>query len=332
MVDAVPDHGGGLARAEARFGRPADGWLDLSTGINPWPYPIPPLPAEAWTRLPDRDAVEGLLASAARYLGVADPSLLVAAPGSQALIQQVPRLFPRGRTAILGFTYAEHARCWRLAGHSVTSVADLAEAEGFDHAVVVNPNNPDGRRVPPPALLDLAGRFAARGGTLIVDEAFADVDPDVSVASAAGRDGLLVLRSFGKFFGLAGVRLGIAAGPRAMLARLDAEFGPWAVAGPALEIGRVAMDDAAWIAATRARLDAAAVALDELLDRYGLPVIGGTSLYRLVHTPHAPALFRALGARGILVRAFDAHPDRLRFGLPPDAAASRRLTAAIPAA
>lgn len=328
---AMPEHGGSLVWAESRFGRPAAGWVDLSTGLNPWPHPLPPVAPETWQRLPDARAVADLLTAAAGHYGVPDPACIVAAPGTQTLIQLLPRLSrPTGRTAILGFTYAEHAHRWRMAGHEVTVIASLDEAAACDTVVVVNPNNPDGRRVPPDRLLDLAARLAARGGRLIVDEAFADVVPEVSVATQAGQqDGLVVLRSFGKFFGLAGIRLGFAVAPPTLARSITAELGPWAVAGPALAVGRAALADAAWIAATRHRLAAAARALDATLSAHGLNVAGGTDLFRLVHTERAMALFEVLGARGILVRAFPERPDYLRIGLPADAAARRRLAEAL---
>jgi cobalamin biosynthetic protein CobC len=324
----VRDHGGALDAAETRFGKPDGGWVDLSTGINPWPWKPAAISVGAWNRLPDSAAYTRLRNAAARYFG-ARPDALMAAPGSQALIQAVPRIVRRGHVAILGFTYAEHARCWRLAGHRVTVEETLEAAADADCVIVTNPNNPDGRQVEPARLMELAAMLAARGGLLIVDEAFADVTPDLSVAAQAGTPGLCVLRSFGKFFGLAGLRLGFALGTAELVAQLEEHLGPWAVAGPALEIGTDAMEDVGWIAETRTRLADAARDLDALLEGHGLAVAGGTDLFRLARTPHAADLFEHLGRWGILVRSFDAKPDWLRFGLPPDAAAWQRLRAAL---
>jgi cobalamin biosynthetic protein CobC len=324
----VRDHGGALDAAEARFGKPPGGWVDLSTGINPWPWHPVEVSTDSWNRLPDRAAYDRLRSAAARYFG-ASPNALMAAPGSQALIQAVPRIVRRGHVAILGFTYAEHARCWRLAGHRVTVEQSLEAAAGADCVIVTNPNNPDGRQVEPARLLELSRTLAERGGLLVVDEAFADVTPDLSVAGDAGQPGLCVLRSFGKFFGLAGLRLGFALGTGDLVRRLEEHLGPWAVAGPALEIGADAMEDADWIAATRVRLARAASDLDSLIESHGLAVVGGTDLFRLARTSHAAALIEHLGRQGILVRGFDAKPDWLRFGLPPDAAAWQRLRAAL---
>ncbi|WP_445599775.1 threonine-phosphate decarboxylase CobD [Azospirillum sp. A39] len=322
-------HGGDLDAARAAFPGAPEPWLDLSTGINPWPYPLPPLPADAWTRLPGRAAEEGLRAAAAAAYGAPSPAHVAAAPGSQALIQLLPRLRPRGDVAVLGPTYAEHARGWAAAGHTVRTVATADAAADADVLVVVNPNNPDGRVVPSAVLLDLAGRMAARGGWLVVDEAFADVAPDASVAAAADRPGLVVLRSFGKFYGLAGLRLGFALAPPPLAAAVRDAAGPWAVAGPALAVGTAALADRAWGERTRRRLAAAAAALDRRLAAAGLTVEGGTPLFRLVRDARAPALFAALGAAGILVRRFAERPDRLRIGLPADDAAAARLEAAL---
>lgn len=325
------EHGGSLATAEARFGRPADGWVDLSTGINPWPYPLPPLADAAWTRLPERADVDRLAATAAACYGAPAGSSLAVAPGTQALLQLVPRLLRPAPAAVLEPTYGEHAPSWRLAGHPVTAVASLAEADaaGAVHVVVVNPNNPDGRVVPPAALLAAADRLAARGGWLLVDEAFADVVPDASVAAAVGRPGLCVLRSFGKFYGLAGVRLGFALGPAALIRRVDAALGPWATSGPAIAVGQTALADGNWAGAMRDRLRQAAARLDCQLAAGGLTVVGGTPLYRLVRSDRAAEVHARLGAAGILVRAFPTQPDWLRFGLPPTVGAEHRLNAAL---
>jgi cobalamin biosynthetic protein CobC len=210
----------------------------------------------------------------------------------------------------------------------VKEVASLAELDA-DVLVIVNPNNPDGRILPPETLLDLAERQAARGGWLVVDEAFGDVMPEASLAGAVDRPGLVVLRSFGKFFGLAGLRLGIALAAPELAAEMRAAIGPWAVSGPALEIATAAFSDHDWIAATHRRLAREAEALDRLLIESGLTVVGGTQLYRLISTARAQDLYRALGQAGILVRRFETQSDWLRLGLPADQAARDRLRVAL---
>ena len=324
-VPAIADHGGQIQAATAEFGQPAEGWLDLSTGINPFPYPLPPLAPELWTRLPDSELFQGARQAALAYFGAPADAGVVEAAGSQALIQALPRLVPRGRVAVAGFTYAEHERCWRAAGHRVMEINALDDTAGATVVVVANPNNPDGRLYAPLQLGSLADRLAADGGLLVVDEAFADVTPDHSLASQAGHPGLVILRSFGKFFGLAGLRLGYALSAPGLAASLEAHLGPWRVSGPALAIGRRAMEDGAWIGAMRQTLAMAAGRLDRLLSESGLTIIGGTALYRLAESAQAEALHAALARRGILLRRFSRRPRWLRFGLPPDEAAWQRL-------
>ena len=229
-------HGGDLGAATEKFGTPPDGWLDLSTGINPTPYPVGMLPAAVWQRLPIRDDVTKLDAAARTYYGTPDNTALVAAPGTQAIIQLLPSLRATGTVAIIGPTYGEHGHRWRTAGHDVTEVATLDAADA-DVIVIVNPNNPDGRTVSPDRLMTVAKQQAARGGWLVVDEAFGDVAPQLSIVPASKEPGLIVMRSFGKFFGLAGLRLGFAIGDPAVIAALADALGPWAVPGPALVLG-----------------------------------------------------------------------------------------------
>ena len=322
-------HGGDLAEATRRFGAPAAGWLDLSTGINPTPYPLPEVSPGAWTRLPQSDAWTELLLAARACYGAADDSAIVAAPGTQALIHLLPRLRARCRVAVIATTYAEHADSWRAGGHGVTEAGSPSEIGAAEICIVVNPNNPDGHLTSPEVLQSLIETMARRGGWLIVDEAFADVAPGISVAGSAGRRGLIVLRSFGKFFGLAGLRLGFALTDAATAAAIRHALGPWAVSGPAMEIATKALADRDWIRGMRAHLAAAAARLDRLLSGHGLDVIGGTTLYRLVETTHAGALHHGLATRGILTRAFDGKPDWLRIGLPDGEAGFHRLTAAL---
>ncbi|MBF0371991.1 MAG: threonine-phosphate decarboxylase [Alphaproteobacteria bacterium] len=323
----LPAHGGDIAAAEERFGRPADGWLDLSTALNPFSYPLGEIPPEAWRRLPDRAEMTALCEAAASYYRAPDPAMLVAAPGTQALIQILPRLVEPCTVTVIGPTYGEHARCWRAAGHRVT-VCDAAQAADGHVVVVVNPNNPDGRRLEPDGLVALAEALARRGGLLVVDEAFADVAPEVSVAGRVG-PGMVVLRSFGKFFGLAGLRLGFAIAPPPLALALRDMMGPWAVAGPAIAIGTRALADRKWMAVTRNRLAREALALDGLLGAAGMTVLGGTPLFRLVSAGRAWALYEYLGERGILVRPFPLSPRWLRFGLPPGAEGRDRLKRAL---
>lgn len=323
-------HGGDLAAARARFPAAPLPWVDLSTGLHPRGYPVGDLPEEIWRRLPDRAALGALETAAAASYRAGQLARVVAAPGTQALIQLLPRLLPARRVAVLGFGYEEHPAVWRASGALVRRVDTLAELARADVAVVVSPNNPDGRTLGPDILLTLAGQLAAHGGTLVLDEAFADTrDPAFSVVPRLPAAGIVVLRSFGKFFGLAGVRLGFAVTGDALAGPLRAALGPWAVSGPALAIGTRALADTAWQQRERTRLVTDAARLDALLTRSGLAVLGGTSLFRLAGTSDAAGIAERLGRAGVLVREFPARPEWLRFGLPDGQDAWDRLAAAL---
>ncbi len=313
-------HGGNLAAARLAYPDAPEPWLDLSTGINPVAFPIPSVSAASWARLPEENAVRGLERIAASAYGARVGAEVVAAPGTQALIELLPRLFPAKRVGILGFTYAEHALCWRKAGAVVETVEEVAALEAFDVAVIVNPNNPDGRMVAPDQLLALARVLHTKGGRLIVDEAFVDVLPEgMSLAGSLPDQGVIVLRSFGKTYGLAGLRLGFALAGASDAAVIRSALGPWAVSGPAIEIGGYALADRAWLEATRAHLIKKAARLDGVLQQIGLTVEGGMPLFRLVSSDRAADYFKRFSEAGILVRAFRERPNWLRVGLPGDA-------------
>jgi cobalamin biosynthetic protein CobC len=329
-VEAVPlEHGGDLDAARRQFPAAPQPFVDLSTGINPHPYPFAAPSAEAFGRLPDPAMVERLAAAAAEFYGAPSAAHVVPAPGTQILIAPVAALVPPGRAAVLSPTYAEHAAAARHGGHRVEEVAGIDGLAGADLAVVVNPNNPDGRRVTRETLLACAGRLAP-GGLLVVDEAFMDasMSPDSLAGDVAGGR-IVVLRSFGKFFGLAGLRLGFAIASADIAARLRATLGPWAVSGPAIAIGTAALVDKAWAEAMRLRLAREMERLEQILLARGLEIIGGTSLFRLTRTPVAAALFEHLGRAGILVRRFAGQVDWLRFGLPGEETEWQRLEAAL---
>jgi cobalamin biosynthetic protein CobC len=318
-----PGHGGDLTAIRRRFPDAPLPWIDLSTGINPVPYPVGEVPADSWARLPTPAALDALLAAAAQRYGVADPSSIAAAPGTQALIQLLPRLLPSSRVAVVGRTYAEHELSWHRGGHEVTVVPDLAAAAGAHVIVIVNPDNPTGRLVAPQELR------AVHASLLVVDESFIDLlPPEASLARDLPRR-TVVLRSFGKTYGLAGVRLGFAVASAFLALMLRTELGPWAVSGPALEIGRRALEDDGWLQAATTRLARDRDRLDALLVAAGFTVEGGTPLFRLAGHFDAQTMVDRLGRHGLHVRAFGDRPGALRFGIPAGDDAFRRLASAL---
>ncbi len=325
------NHGGNLDAARRMFPNAAEPWIDLSTGINPVPYPVGQIPSEVWARLPLADDLAALETAARRaYRATADADI-VAAPGTQAIIQLLPGIFPARRTGILGHTYGEHAECWRRAGTEAVRVESLAELVRCDVGVIVNPNNPDGRLTSFKDLTRTAEAFAAKGGLLVVDEAFMDVMPAGLSLIPSLPPGAVVLRSFGKAYGLAGLRLGFAVAAPHLAANLRAALGPWAVSGPAIAVGQTALADRGWLETATARLKKDAERLDHLLVNAGFTVVGGTPLFRLAERDDAELWFRKLGCAGILTRPFPARLGVLRFGIPRDEPGWGRLTAVLTA-
>ncbi|QFG37114.1 L-threonine O-3-phosphate decarboxylase [Paracoccus pantotrophus] len=316
------DHGGDIDKAASRFGR-AD-WIDLSTGINRRPWPVGPLSPHALTALPTRADAARLCAAAAARFGCPQDQVLPLA-GASAAIQLLPQVLAGRRAAVLSPTYNEHAASLRAAGWEVAEPTDPAALEGADLAVIVNPNNPDGREFPPAQI----AAIAATVGHLVVDESFADPRPDLSAAGARP-DNVTALRSFGKFWGLAGLRLGFAIAAPDLLARLAERTGPWSVSGPALEIGAQALADAQWIDDTVVWLSEAALHLDQIVTPHW-PLVGGTHLFRLYDTPDAQAAHERLARAGIWSRIFPWHPRWIRLGIPGNRAEFDRVAGAFTA-
>lgn len=326
-------HGGDLADAVALASGDkttgADDWLDLSTGIAPHSYPLPEIAEEVWSRLPGRKAMDALAEAACAYYRAPGADHVVAGPGSQAIIERLPDLISAKSVAIVAPTYGGHGAAWKRAGHRVREVSDLNGAEAGEITVLVNPNNPDGRTLSRDALEKACEERKRAGGWLIIDEAFGDTQPELGTADLCHSHNIVVLRSLGKFFGLAGLRLGFGVAPASMAMKLRAALGDWPVSGPAIAIGTVCLGDRAWQDEQRSRLAACAERLDTLMASAGLRVSGGTTLFRLVETPEASRLFTHLLNHQIYVRRFDYNPDWLRIGVPGDEGAFKRTGSAL---
>ncbi|RON06306.1 threonine-phosphate decarboxylase CobD [Pseudomonas brassicacearum] len=322
------EHGGRLRKAALQYGIAEADWLDLSSGLAPWPWAIPDIPLRAWARLPETD--DGLEQAAREYYGA---SQVLPVAGSQAAIQLLPRLRRAGKVGVLSPCYAEHAEAWRRNGYVVREVLEQEVdffLDSLDVLVVVNPNNPTGLSLPPERLLDWHARLAQRGGWLVVDEAFMDNTPQLSLSSYTDQVGLIVLRSFGKFFGLAGVRLGFVLAERKLIKLLAEQVGPWAVSGPTRVLGQVCLRDTQGHARQRLRSEEASQRLAEILERHGFKPHGGCALFQWLITERAEHLHEFMARRGILLRLF-THNSSLRFGLPADDADWQRLEQAFEA-
>jgi cobalamin biosynthesis protein CobC len=328
---ALRIHGGRIDAAAQLYPSAPQPWIDLSTGINPVAWPVPQIPVVRYQRLPLAREIAQLMQAAAGTYGLPANAAIVPVPGSELAIRLLPRLIGADRVGILTPTYGSHAAAWRDAGAEVHELATLPNPErpAFETLIVVNPNNPDGRAVARADLAAFAQAWTATGRRLIVDEAFADVRTDLSVlAMPELPTGVVVLRSLGKFFGLAGLRVGFVVATEPDASAWRRLLGDWPVSGPACEIGTLALRDAAWIAAARARLAADRWLLDGILGRAGLKLLGGTDLFGLFEARDGVDLLDHFARAGILVRGFAAAPRQYRFGLPADDAAWRRLEAA----
>ncbi len=285
-----------------KYGGLRHNWIDLSTGINPVAYPLGDLPPDAWTALPDQSAARALTDCAGSFWQIPQGAAILATPGASAPIAMIPSLRAAGRVHICTPTYNEHAAAFSAAGWS--TAADPRDA---DAQVVVHPNNPDGR---------FFSTSELHAPLRIIDESFCDITPEASLIALAATPGTLVLKSFGKFWGLAGLRLGFVIGDPELVDTLSQMLGPWPVAGPALDIGARALADPGWADSTRARLTADTARLDALVTNAGADLVGGTTLFRLYDVPDALAWQDRLARHHIWSRVFPYNPRWLRLGLP----------------
>ena len=307
-----PLHGGEVAVAAKEFGLPEDQWIDLSTGINRTSYPNTHLSAAVFQALPNITDMEHLLTKAKMFYEIKNSSEIIAGPGTQSILQNLPLLFPKREISILSPTYSEHQYTWEQAGNKVLPVSTLNAVPHDIVAVVVNPNNPNGKKYQVEDLLNLSENLEL----LVIDEAFCDCSPNLSVIPHLSKHKILVLRSLGKFFGLAGLRLGFAVGMPKITQQILSRLGPWAVSGPAIEIGTRALSDTSWVSGMRRMLKSQSLRLNNILEKQNISILGGTTLFTLIKTRHASEIFSALATEGILVRQFENYKTWLRIGLP----------------
>ena len=338
------EHGGRLAQIATLSGIPVAQWLDLSTGINPRAYPVPMLNAEVWRRLPEEE--DGLAQIAARNYGAAPATEVLPIAGTQAAIQALPRVLVTlsaattapMRVAVAHLTYNEYAHAWQQTGHVVAPYphAQLINAAATaDVVMLCQPNNPTGEYLSLSDVSRMAASLAHRGGWLVIDEAYADATPALSALAhiaAADWPHVIVLRSLGKFFGLAGARAGFAISAPVVINALRDELGPWPVSGPARAVAAQALRDTVWQSDARAVLHAMAAKLDQCLAHRLNVKPAGAALFRWFEFQRADALHAHLANAAILVRKFAAPlggKPSLRFGLPANDQQLARLDRAL---
>ena len=334
---AAPVHGGDLKNAMAlarEFGFEVgnlSSWMDLSTGINPRPYPVPQLDPSLWHALPSQDLQEKLIDAAVSYYHAPSADHLLAASGSAVLIQLLPTLFEGQAVSIVSPTYGDHAQAWARNARACSLIANVDD-HGEGILVLTNPNNPDGRKYTADELHNFAERQTRAGSWLIVDEAFADlIEGERPTTALVEKFNVIVLKSIGKFFGLAGTRLGFMVAPPAKINAMKKQLGSWPVSGPVLEIGFQALTNVTWQNETRAFLKVQTEAVLEIFKQAQLPIVGGTDLFTLVDQSAKPTLFKELLSAQIYVRSFDYNADWLRIGLPANDVELARLKLVVTA-
>lgn len=318
------EHGGHLIEAAEKYSIPLAQWIDLSTGINPNGWPIPTIPAECWQRLPE--SADGLLDAAKQYYQCQS---ILAVAGSQAAIQALPLLRKKSKVGVLAPAYAEHAYSWKKAGHEVIELNNIdTQVESLDVLILINPNNPTGQSHTKQQLINWQQQLKKRNGWLIVDEAFIDTDPEQSLANYPATEGLIILRSIGKFFGLAGIRCGFVIATENLLKQLNEHLGPWAISHPSRYIATAALLDITWQQKTQAELNNQSQRLTLLLQQNGLKVSNKTDLFQWIKTKNAEEIYQKLAQQGVLTRLF-TQPLSLRFGLPKDERQWQQLDKAL---
>jgi len=321
------EHGGKLRAAVQQYHIPLEDWLDLSAALNPTPYPVGKIHYSTWQRLPEDD--DALITIAARYYG--NEQLLPVA-GSQAAIQTLPFLFSAPlRVGILQTTYNEHAHAWRRAGHTLIALDEQEidqHISQLDVLLLVNPNNPTSAIFSRAQLRQWHAQLTTNKGWLIVDEAFIDCDPQHSLVQEAQQTGLIILRSLGKFFGLAGARVGFVFAEKNLLANLRETLGPWPISHPSRIAAQRALSDSTWQQQQREMLPQQSARLAQLLIDAGLAPSGGCALFQWLQTPAAVAIHHHLATQGILTRLY-TEPTSLRLGLPAAEANWHRLSSAL---
>jgi len=332
-------HGGQLSKVAKQFGIPEQEWLDLSTGIAPFSYAIPAISEKIWQDLP---TISPSLIRAAQQYYQAKFCWPVA--GSQQLIEKLPSLWNDKNSAIESgkkqhaylpkVGYKEHQRAWSLAGYQIHFYQDALpdNIEKNSIVVVINPNNPLTDTFSIQQLTQLKAHCQQQKALLIIDEAFADIFPsefsfvphltnynennnDSANDNENESDDLIVLRSFGKFFGLAGIRIGFACTTEIWRDIIKESIGPWSINGPALFIAEQALQDTQWQIEQSLRLEKYSKKLQELLKLH-LPnaSIKANALFITVFLDNAASVYEKLCQQGVYVRLTDEQ-NALRFGV-----------------
>lgn len=321
------EHGGDIEGAAAHFGIPLAEWIDLSTGMNPEPYPVEALAVEVFHKLPYQS--QSFIESSARYYG---SEQFVAVAGSQAAIQWLPQLLADLPVLLPSVGYRDHYEYWHQR-HSVDfydsldasvaaeEISDRLSQNSRQHLLVINPNNPSGIQFSIQQIIEWSGMLSGRA-FVIVDEAFIDTCVGESLLNLKLPNNIVVLRSFGKFFGLAGIRLGYVFANDSLLARFRQCLTCWQINGPAQAVAIKALSDEVWQKAAQQSIQHnvahTAVIFEPLWPALGIISCTVNSLFiSVVMSAEAAAgLYQFFARSGVLLRLVSIdHRSIIRIGL-----------------
>lgn len=312
----MTEHGGNSDEAAQRYGLSRDQMCDLSTAISPIAYQMALPDSNAYQALPMAEDMAQLYAAARQYYKVPETAAICGGAGSQSLLSALPHLMAPRQVWCPEPTYNEHRYRWEKAGHKVSGAAKCPKEARV--IILVQPNNPTGRVWQHYEIAAYLSQMRACEGLLIIDEAFADVMPEISACAHTGEAPLVILRSLGKFFGLAGLRVGFAIGAEGLIDRLADEIGPWPVSQPAMVVAKSALTDTRWQKAHLERLRAKAADMVAILAEAGFTITGHTPLFVTLSDHRIPAFHDYLARHGFWTRIYRSDPTMMRVGLLPD--------------
>ncbi len=302
-------HGGDIDLAIKKYGGQRADWIDLSTGINRTSYPWQENVKVELRDLPSNKLLRSLEKAASRAYKVAEDKDTAAVQGAQQIISLLPICLKNyNSVAILGPTYNEYEKAFKSSEIKAETVSEVSKLSSSDIAIVVNPNNPTGKVIAEEILNDLSKKVRI----LIIDESF----KMFSSRRIQKFDNVIQINSLGKFFGLAGVRLGFVSGPSNFIKSVRGMLGPWPVSSIAAEIGKIALNDQAWISQMEKILLEGSDVLHRACNRKNWKLIGKTNLFHTYATSSSLKVEKQFAAHYIWIRTFDYSETWVRLGIP----------------
>jgi threonine-phosphate decarboxylase len=316
-------HGGNIYAASRDLRCQPASMLDFSASINPLgmaPGAVQVVQAslELATHYPDPDCYE-LKQALGRFHGI-DPECVCIGNGSTELIFLLPKTLALRRALIPGPTFSEYAAAMRAVGGEVSMLLAPPEEEfrirlsqvaaalqrSLDCVWLCNPNNPTGQLWTKAQVLELWKKARRVGASLIVDEAFIDYcEADSVVSEATSRAGLLVLRSFTKFYGMPGLRVGYLVAEPTVIRRIEAMRLPWSVNNLAQVAAIASLNETSYAVRSRQLIIEERPRLAAALAGQGWVPCPSSANFLLVRLPSflkSAAVAAATRRQGVLIR------------------------------